>query len=100
MPFDMIGPLLPLATTSKCCSAARHCGHSCRAQDFVGSNFGVRTKPPVAQAEFSRCELQFLSCPSRSWSRRNAATFAEAAIQQAGVQWQGVLPAVEGSHYH
>jgi hypothetical protein len=33
---DMNGPLPPLATTSKCCSAARHCGHSCRAQHFVG----------------------------------------------------------------
>jgi hypothetical protein len=30
------GPLPPLATTSKCCSAARHCGHSCSLQHFVG----------------------------------------------------------------
>jgi hypothetical protein len=30
------GPLLPFITTSKCCGAARHCGHSCMAQHFVG----------------------------------------------------------------
>jgi hypothetical protein len=35
------GPLLPLATSSKCCSAARHCSHSCRAQHFVCSNVSV-----------------------------------------------------------
>jgi hypothetical protein len=34
------GPLPPSATTSKCCSAARHCGHSCIAQHFVGSIVG------------------------------------------------------------
>jgi hypothetical protein len=39
----MIGPLLPFTSTSGCCGAARHCGHSCTAQHFVGSNVGVRT---------------------------------------------------------
>ena len=32
--IDMNGPLPPLATTSKCCSAARHCGHSCMPPHF------------------------------------------------------------------
>jgi hypothetical protein len=39
----VIGPLPPLANTSKCCSAARHCSHSCIVQHFVGLIVGVRT---------------------------------------------------------
>jgi len=30
----VIGPELPLTTTSGCCGAARHCGHSCILQHF------------------------------------------------------------------
>jgi phage/plasmid-associated DNA primase len=37
-----------LTTTSKCCSLARHCSHSYKAQHFFGSNFGVRTLRPLA----------------------------------------------------
>jgi hypothetical protein len=29
------GPLLPFTSTSGCCSAARHCGHSCILQHFL-----------------------------------------------------------------
>jgi hypothetical protein len=48
---ERFGPEPPLATTSKCCSAARNCGHSCRAQHFVGSNVGVRTNQQIAATE-------------------------------------------------
>ena len=41
-PTNVNGPLPPLATTSKCCGAARRSGFSCRARHFVGSNVGVR----------------------------------------------------------
>jgi hypothetical protein len=40
---DVTGPLPPLANTSKCCSAARHCSHSCIVQHFVGLIVCVRT---------------------------------------------------------
>ncbi|GAW35870.1 hypothetical protein RA2_02938 [Roseovarius sp. A-2] len=33
-----IGPLRTLATTSKCCNAVRHCGHSCITQHLCPSN--------------------------------------------------------------
>jgi hypothetical protein len=45
---DDHGPKRPLATGSTCCNAARHCGHSCKAQHFVGTIVGIRTKPTFA----------------------------------------------------
>jgi hypothetical protein len=41
--FNNYGPLPPFTTTSKCCGAARHCGHSCMVQHFGESIVGVRT---------------------------------------------------------
>jgi hypothetical protein len=40
------GPLPPLATTSKCCSAARHCGHSCILQHFLLAETSVLQDVP------------------------------------------------------
>jgi hypothetical protein len=40
--LDAIGPLPPLATTSKCCGAARRSRHSCIMQHFVSQNVGQR----------------------------------------------------------
>jgi hypothetical protein len=53
------GLLLPLTMPDQCCGAARHCGHSCTAQHFVGSNVGVRTNrtctdAAIADAAFAR----------------------------------------------
>ena len=45
---DTNGPNRTLATGSTCCNAARHCGHSCKAQHFVGTIVGIRTKPTFA----------------------------------------------------
>jgi hypothetical protein len=35
----------------QCCGAARHCGHSCTAQHFVGSNVGVRDEAATLHFE-------------------------------------------------
>jgi hypothetical protein len=43
---NVFGPKRTFTTGSTCCSAARHCSHSCKAQHFVGSNVGMRTKLP------------------------------------------------------
>jgi hypothetical protein len=44
------GPQPTSKTYSRCCGAARHCCHSCRAQHFDGFIVGVRTNRTYADA--------------------------------------------------
>jgi transposase len=47
--IDMNGPNLPFTSTSGCCSAARHCGHSCILQ-----HFGWLIRRSADKTDFSR----------------------------------------------
>jgi len=42
------GPKPPSSDHPECCGAARHCGHSCILQHFVGLIVNVRTLLPFA----------------------------------------------------
>jgi hypothetical protein len=72
------GPLPPLATTSKCCSAARHCGHSCILQHFCWLKRRCED-----EAAFCSCGYCWRSICSRTQHGNfgGAAIFTEAAIQ-------------------
>ena len=76
MPF---GPLQPLATTSKCCGAARQSGHSLQLQNLRGANSQTADKAPF------RCKCE----------KQNATMLASARRAENGVSRQPL-----GDHKH
>jgi hypothetical protein len=85
MQGDMDGPLQPLATTSKCCGAARQSGHSLQLQNLRGANSQTADFPDI---DVWPCCWRSIRLQLRRNTFGGAADFTKPAVPSVEIRHQ------------